>query len=73
MNADAGGGSVAAELCRADGSVIEGFSGERCIPLRGDHLDGALRRRNADPAGLPDTVKIRFLVNGARLYSYRWS
>ena len=72
VNADASGGSVAAELCRADGSVIEGFSREQCIPLRGDHLDGKLRWQNADPAGLPGSVKVRFLVKGARLYSYRW-
>ncbi len=73
VNADAGRGSVAAELCRADGSVLEGFSRERCVPLRGDDLDGELRWRNGDPGALPDTVKIRFLLNGARLYSYRWN
>ena len=72
VNADATGGSLAAELCRADGSVIDGFSREHCIPLHRDQLDGALAWRNADPAGLPQAVKIRFLLNGARLYSYRW-
>ena len=72
VNADATGGSLAAQLCRADGSVIDAFSRDRCLPLQGDELDGRLAWRNADPADLPDTVKIRFLLNGARLYSYRW-
>ena len=63
---------MAAELCRADGSVIDGFSREQCIPLRTDELDGHLRWRGTDPAALPDTVKIRFLLKGARLYSFRW-
>lgn len=57
---------------RDDGSVIDGFSHEQCIPLRGDELDGRLQWRNGDPTDLPDTLKIRFLLNGGRLYSYRW-
>ena len=44
---------------------------ETVLPRR-DQLDGPLAWPNADPASLPATVKIRFLLNGARLYSYRW-
>ena len=73
VNADAAGGQVQVELCAADGTVVEGFSRHQCRPLRGDQLDEKVTWRSADISDLPKAVKIRFILQRSKLYSYRWN
>ena len=73
VNADAAGGQVLVELCAPDGTVLEGFSRRHCVPLRADELDWRVTWDGSDLAAVSGGVKVRFLLTGSRLYSYRWS
>ena len=73
VNADAADGQVLVELCAAGGAVLDGFSRQRCVPLRGNELDWRVAWKTADLAAVREAVKIRFILTRSRLYSYRWS
>lgn len=70
----ADGGSLTAELLDADGTVIPGYSLSDCTPFAGDSLHHALEWRGA--TGLPQaesrTVRVRFALQNADLYSFRF-
>ena len=71
VNADAGGGALRAEVLDA-GTMepLPGMSLEDSRPLEGDHLRGRLAWNECDE--LPDSrpVRIRFALDGSRLYSF---
>ena len=69
INADAANGKVQLELLDKNGDVIQGFSRADCPPLTGDSVDMAVNWKTG--AALPKgPVKIRFIINNARLYSF---
>ena len=70
VNADAEGGQVRAEFCGADGRVLDGFSREECLPLSTDDLRWRVRWNAADISTIHGDVKLRFLLNRSKLYSF---
>ena len=70
VNADARGGQVQVELCRADGRVLDGFSREDCLPMRSDEQRRRVGWRAADISTINGNVKLRFLLNRSKLYSF---
>ena len=73
VNAHARPGTVAAEVLDLSGNPLKGFSREDCQPMnRQDSINFALRWKNehslAELAGRP--VRLRFHVQGAKLYSF---
>ena len=69
VNADAAGGQLHVELCRPDGSVLDGFSRADCLPLQSDDLHWQVRWQNEQPA-IEGAVQIRFFLNRSKLYSF---
>ena len=67
------GGVAEVEEVDAGGAVLDGFSRQRCVPLRGNELDWRVAWKTADLAAVREAVKIRFILTRSRLYSYRWS
>ena len=70
VNANAEGGQVRVELCGADGRVLDGFSREDCLPLSGDELRWQVKWRAGDISRIKRDVKIRFVMNRSKLYSF---
>ena len=70
VNADAEGGQVLVELCGADGRVLDGFSREECLPLSANDLRWQVRWKAADISTIHGDVKLRFLLNRIKLYSF---
>lgn len=66
------GGSFRAELIGQNGQVIQGFSAEECEPVIGDHRQVPIQWKGGSKS--PDgKVRIRFILEDAFLYGYRWS
>ncbi|WP_437192866.1 hypothetical protein [Planctomicrobium sp. SH527] len=67
-------GGLQVELQDANGKPIEGFALSDCPPIYGDQLDRPVSWKNGGDvsslAGKP--VKIRFVLNDADLYSFRF-
>lgn len=72
LNADSKAGEIRAELLDEAGNVIEGFSKADCIPLSVDATCVAVRwKDHTDLSALSrSTVRIRFYVSHASLYSF---
>ncbi len=70
VNADATSGKLLVELCDSEGNVLEGFSKEDCAALSHDALRWQVTWRSADIATLKGVVKIRFILNRSKLYSF---
>ena len=70
VNADARGGQVRVELCGVDGRVMDGFSREDCLPIRSDELRRRVGWRAADISTIHGDVKLRFVLNRSKLYSF---
>ena len=70
VNADAGSGQVRVELCGADGRVLDGFSREECLPLNSDDLRWRVGWKAGDISTIHGDVKLRFVMNRSRLYSF---
>ena len=72
VNALARPGSVAVEILGSEGEALDGFPRADCTPVTGDSLDHAIRWRGGRTlAGLRDRpVRLRFCVQGAKLYSF---
>ncbi len=82
INADAGGGSIRAELFNPDYEPIKGFTAEDSIPFKGDSLNHQMAWK--DNKQLPASVMgsalrqghpgrllgIRFYIDNAKLYSF---
>ena len=76
VNADAGGGKLAAELLDESGRVIEGFETENCAAITEDtarfrKCSAALNWKNRSFSGLTGKkITIRFILNDAKLFSF---
>jgi hypothetical protein len=73
VNADARAGEVRAEILDARGrTVLDAFSLDKSVPVRGDQLEGELRWKGAPASSLPtsDPVRIRFVLKNASLYAF---
>jgi HEAT repeat protein len=67
-------GWLKAELLDAAGDVLLGFTLADCRPVTGDSLGHKVTWRGANtlPTGMPATIRIRFTVKDADLYSFRF-
>ncbi len=72
LNADVRrGGSVRVELLDKRGRPIDGFGREACSDIKGDSLALAVRWKDRDLSRLRQRpIRLRFLLDRARLYSY---
>ena len=69
INTDASGGQLSAELCDSEGRVLNGFSKEECVPLNSDDMRWQLKWKKGDFESMKDEVKLRFILNGSKVYS----
>jgi hypothetical protein len=66
-------GSVRVELQSSDGKPIEGFSLSDCQPLAGGGIAKHVSWKGGDLGKLAgQAIRIRFVVHGAELYSFRF-
>lgn len=78
VNVDASGGELVVVACDAAGAPLAGFSASR--PIRGDRTAAAVEWSSSAsetgegvPASLAgQTVRLRFMLREARLFSYWW-
>ncbi len=67
------GGLLLVELQDAAGKPLPGFTAEDCTPLTGGHLAGPVTWKGGDVASLAGKpVRLRFLLKGAKLYSWQF-
>ena len=73
LNVKANYGEVRVEVLGEDGEVAEGFSADDCLPVRVDSVDARVAWRDGRALeGLAGrSVRLRFRLKNARLYSYR--
>lgn len=71
VNADAARGELRVELLDDEGRILSGYGAEECESLREDGVDQAVRwkERKELPVGRP--IRLRFLLQSARLFSWR--
>lgn len=75
VNADCGAdGWLKAELLDDAGNVLPGFTVADCSPVTGDSLRHRIIWRGANtlPTDMPETIRIRFTMKNADLYSFRF-
>jgi hypothetical protein len=70
VNADALGGQIGAELCDSDGRASAGFSRKDCVALSSDELRWAVKWKSAELTTVEGEVKIWFILNRSKLYSF---
>ena len=71
INADATAGQISAEVVDAQtGGPLTGLSESDCGPVRGDQLRGVLTWSGAAELKHDRPVRIRFTLEGARLYAF---
>ena len=72
VNALARPGSVAAEVLGPEGEALDGFARVDCTPVRGDSLDHTVAWQHGKGLGelRGRAVRLRFHLQGARLYSF---
>ena len=72
INAQAEKGEIVAEVLDDQGKLVPGYSREDCRAFSGDSLRHALSWKGGDFLGglLGGTVRLRFHLRNARLYSY---
>ena len=61
------GGQIAAELCNADGRVLDGLSRAECVPLQRDDLRWQVTWKAGELATVRGAVKILFFLNRSAL------
>jgi hypothetical protein len=67
------GGTVRVELQSEDGQPLEGYSLEDCQPMAGDSLAQRVVWAGGDIGKLAGrAIRIRFVVHGADVYSFRF-
>ena len=71
INADASGGQVGVEVLTADGQVQPGFSMDDCVPLTTDSIRHSVQWKSATLADAAQPLRLRFVLNRARLYAFR--
>jgi hypothetical protein len=71
VNCDASNGKLDVEILAADGGVLEGFAKEDCLSIRGDEISAEVKwaAREINNLG-QQTVRLRFYVDHAKLYSF---
>ena len=70
INTDASQGRIRVELCNENGTVVDGFSGDGCVPLTADDLHWRVRWKTGHKVDPEKPVKIRFILEKARIYSF---
>lgn len=70
VNADAEAGEVRVEVMDAGGMVLPGFEAASCQAIRGDHLRHRVRWSGGRNAPVDRPVRLRFLWESARLFSW---
>lgn len=73
VNANAAAGQIVAELCNADGRVLDGFSRAECVPLQRDDLRWQVTWKAGELATVRGAIKIFFFLNRSALYSFTFS
>jgi hypothetical protein len=64
-------GEIRAEITGRDGRPLPGWDAEKCLPVTGDQLQAELRWRGRELSELSgQTVRVRFLLDRADLYSF---
>ncbi len=71
VNADARAGQIAVEVLTQDGQVQQGFSREECVPLTGNEIRHQVRWKSRTLADARQPLRLRFVLNRARLYAFR--
>ncbi len=71
VNYNARGGALRVELLDADGRVIPGYGRDDCEPLTGNTVRQVVTWKDKKQLPTePETVRFRFLLDRARLYSF---
>src|SRR5262249_13424204 len=71
VNADGAGGELTAEVLDERGRVLAGFSRADCVPVRADKTRQQVTWKKGNlAAAAGKTVKFRFHLKKARLYSF---
>ena len=70
INADATDGSIGVEVLSSDGQIQPGFSIDDCVPLTGDHIRHHFRWKDGILANARQPLRLRFVLNRARLYAF---
>ena len=71
VNADASHCRLAVEVLDAAGKVLPGYSKEECIPLEADAIRHPIEWKTHDQLPADQSVRLRFHLKDAKLYSYR--
>lgn len=71
INADASKGKIGVEVLTADGKVQPGFSLDDCVPMTGDNIRHYVAWKSATLAQAEQPLKLRFVMNNAKLYAFR--
>lgn len=73
LNADvAPSGLMQVEILDAKGQVLAGLERENCLPIQGDSTEHEVNWRINDLSECQGkSIRLRFVLEGARLYSYR--
>ena len=70
VNADAARGKLRVELLDEEGVVLPGYGVEACEPLREDGVRQALRWKEREELPPARPIRLRFLLENARLFSW---
>ena len=71
VNADASAGRIAAEVVDAlTGDPVAGLSEGDCVPVGGDSLGAVISWKGGAELGHHGPVRVRFSLEGARLYAF---
>ena len=71
VNVDAAAGSLAVEALSASGEPLPGLTLEDCQAVQSDGVRQAVRWRGEPRLPVGQPVRLRFLLQNARLYSFR--
>lgn len=71
INADARKGQIGVEVLTADGQVQPGFSIEDCVHLTEDNIRHSVQWKSAKLANAKQPLRLRFILNCAKLYAFR--
>ncbi len=73
VNAEASRGELRTELLDASGTEIPGYSPDACIPICGDGVRQPVSWKGLDGVPLPGTIRIRWHLRNASIYSHAFS
>ena len=71
INVDASGGQIGVEVLTADGQVQQGFSIDDCVPMTSDSIRHSVQWKSATLASAEQPLRLRFVLNRAKLYAFR--